>query len=426
MPSGWANPVPSLRITIQEYQNNELMLVATQSGQAREFSDRNLLRTFAAMPWATARIMVLIHWQALKIWLRGGRLPPEAQTTRTGGQLMSAEPGSFIAIETAAGQGGPSLALRWLARALRSMERGKLTLIDAAGNRIVLRGSGPAPRPSGTSGVPGGPCSACCAGAKSASRRVILPATGTPRTCRPCCSSPRTTRRRSPTSPNARPGNGSWTASGTGSAATAGAGAAPISASTTIWATSSTGSGWTLRCPTHRPCSARATRRWRPHNSANTCGCWNGWTAEPGAHILEIGCGWGGFAEAAARQGYRVTGITLSQEQLDYARERVARAGLSDRVELRLQDYRDLHGQYDHIVSIEMFEAVGEEWWPTYFDKLRECLRPGGRAALQVITIDEKVFPRYRESADFIQLYVFPGACCRPCPASMRSRRPPG
>lgn len=138
--------------------------------------------------------------------------------------------------------------------------------------------------------------------------------------------------------------------------------------------------------------------------------------ADDNAHLLEIGCGWGGFAEAAARQGYRVTGITLSQEQLDYARERVARAGLSDRVELRLQDYRDLRGQYDHVVSIEMFEAVGEEWWPTYFEKVRECLRPGGRAALQVITIDEKVFPRYRESADFIQLYVFPGGMLPPVP----------
>ncbi|AGA34347.1 S-adenosyl-L-methionine dependent methyltransferase, cyclopropane-fatty-acyl-phospholipid synthase - like protein [Thioalkalivibrio nitratireducens DSM 14787] len=136
--------------------------------------------------------------------------------------------------------------------------------------------------------------------------------------------------------------------------------------------------------------------------------------AEPGAHILEIGCGWGGFAEAAARRGYRVTGVTLSQEQLEYARERIARAGLSERVELRLQDYRDLSGQYDHVVSIEMFEAVGEEWWATYFDRLCQCLRPGGRAALQVITIDEQAFARYRVSADFIQLYVFPGGMLPP------------
>jgi cyclopropane-fatty-acyl-phospholipid synthase len=138
--------------------------------------------------------------------------------------------------------------------------------------------------------------------------------------------------------------------------------------------------------------------------------------ARPGAHILEIGCGWGGFAETAARQGYRVTGITLSQEQLEYARERIARAGLSDQVELRLQDYRDLQGQYDHIVSIEMFEAVGEEWWPAYFEKLRECLRPGGRAALQVITIEEGAFQRYRDNSDFIQLYIFPGGMLPPVP----------
>ncbi|WP_028484776.1 cyclopropane-fatty-acyl-phospholipid synthase family protein [Thioalkalivibrio sp. ALE17] len=131
--------------------------------------------------------------------------------------------------------------------------------------------------------------------------------------------------------------------------------------------------------------------------------------AEPGAHILEIGCGWGGFAEMAARRGYRVTGVTLSQEQLDYARERIERAGLSDRVELRLQDYRDLDGTFDHVVSIEMFEAVGEQWWATYFDKVRACLRPGGRAALQVITIAEHAFEHYRRNADFIQLYIFPG-----------------
>lgn len=138
--------------------------------------------------------------------------------------------------------------------------------------------------------------------------------------------------------------------------------------------------------------------------------------AEPGAHILEIGCGWGGFAEAAARQGYRVTGITLSQEQLEYARERVARAGLADRVELRLQDYRDLDERFDHVVSIEMFEAVGEEWWPRYFDQVRRCLRPGGRAALQVITIDESAFERYRKNADFIQMYIFPGGMLPPVP----------
>lgn len=138
--------------------------------------------------------------------------------------------------------------------------------------------------------------------------------------------------------------------------------------------------------------------------------------ADEGAHILEIGCGWGGFAETAARQGYRVTGITLSEEQLAYARDRIERAGLSDRVELRLQDYRDLDQQYDHVVSIEMFEAVGEEWWPTYFAKVNQCLRPGGRAALQVITIDERAFAHYRDNPDFIQLYIFPGGMLPPVP----------
>jgi cyclopropane-fatty-acyl-phospholipid synthase len=128
-----------------------------------------------------------------------------------------------------------------------------------------------------------------------------------------------------------------------------------------------------------------------------------------GAHILEIGCGWGGFAELAAREGYRVTGLSLSDAQTAYARDRVARAGLGDRVELRAQDYRDERGVYDGVVSIEMFEAVGERWWPAYFDRLRDALRPGGRACIQSITIDEAKFERYRRGTDFIQQYIFPG-----------------
>ena len=139
--------------------------------------------------------------------------------------------------------------------------------------------------------------------------------------------------------------------------------------------------------------------------------------APPGAHILEIGCGWGGFAEHAARRGYRVTGITLSRQQLAYARERIAAAGLDDRVELRLQDYRDVVETYDHVVSIEMFEAVGEQYWPVYFDTVRRVMRPGGRASLQVITIDAACFEPYRRSADFIQKYVFPGGMLPSVPA---------
>ncbi|HEX4884127.1 MAG TPA: cyclopropane-fatty-acyl-phospholipid synthase family protein [Casimicrobiaceae bacterium] len=129
----------------------------------------------------------------------------------------------------------------------------------------------------------------------------------------------------------------------------------------------------------------------------------------PGAHILEIGCGWGGFAEIAARAGYRVTGLSLSDAQTAYARERIARAGLAERVELRVQDYRDERGVYDGVVSIEMVEAVGERWWPAYFERVRAALRPGGRACLQSITIDEAKFDRYRRGTDFIQQFVFPG-----------------
>ena len=133
---------------------------------------------------------------------------------------------------------------------------------------------------------------------------------------------------------------------------------------------------------------------------------------EPGRddHVLEMGCGWGGFAiEAVQRTGCRVTGITLSQAQADYATARVREAGLSERIDIRLVDYRDLSGCFDHIMSIEMFEAVGERYWPGYFDTVHRCLKPGGRAAFQVITIADDAFASYRQRPDFIQRHVFPG-----------------
>lgn len=131
---------------------------------------------------------------------------------------------------------------------------------------------------------------------------------------------------------------------------------------------------------------------------------------KPGQHVLEIGCGWGGLAEIAAKEyGARVTGITLSREQLDYARERIARAGLSDRVNLELCDYRDVAGTFDHVASVEMFEAVGEQYWQPYMEAVFRALKPGGRAAIQTITIDEAIFEDYRLGADFIQTYIFPG-----------------
>jgi cyclopropane-fatty-acyl-phospholipid synthase len=131
---------------------------------------------------------------------------------------------------------------------------------------------------------------------------------------------------------------------------------------------------------------------------------------KPGDHVLEIGCGWGGFAEYAARQrGLKVTGLTISQEQHDYAVERMKRAGLSDKVEIVMRDYRDEHGVYDGIASIEMFEAVGEKFWPAYFETVRERLKPGANATLQIITISEKRFEIYRKGVDFIQKNIFPG-----------------
>ena len=132
--------------------------------------------------------------------------------------------------------------------------------------------------------------------------------------------------------------------------------------------------------------------------------------ARRGDRILEIGCGWGGFAEHAARQGIRVVGLTLSPSQLAFARQRIDAAGLKDLVDLRLCDYRDFDEPVDHIVSIEMFEAVGREYWGSYFEKLAGLLRRGGRAALQVITIDESLYPQYEANpGGFIQTYIFPG-----------------
>jgi cyclopropane-fatty-acyl-phospholipid synthase len=131
--------------------------------------------------------------------------------------------------------------------------------------------------------------------------------------------------------------------------------------------------------------------------------------ARQGDTVLEIGCGWGGFAEAAARRGMRVTAITISREQLAYSRARLQQAGLSDRVDLQFRDYRDIEGSYDHIVSIEMVEAVGERYWPDYFDVLKRHLAPGGSALVQAIVIADEFFETYRHRPDFIQTHIFPG-----------------
>jgi cyclopropane-fatty-acyl-phospholipid synthase len=141
----------------------------------------------------------------------------------------------------------------------------------------------------------------------------------------------------------------------------------------------------------------------------------------PNDHVLEIGCGWGGFAEFAAREiGCRVTGLTISREQHDFALQRIQKAGLADKVDIRFQDYRDETGRYDRIASIEMFEAVGEKHWPVFFSKMKECLKAGGAAGLQIITIKDEAFDAYRARPDFIQRYVFPGGML-PSPERLRS-----
>ena len=141
----------------------------------------------------------------------------------------------------------------------------------------------------------------------------------------------------------------------------------------------------------------------------------------PGSRVLEIGCGWGALAEMATTEfGATLTGVTLSTEQLDFARQRMERLGVGSQADLRLQDYRDIQdGPYDAICSIEMIEAVGQEYWPTYFQSVQRLLKPGGRACIQSIVIDDALFDRYTRSTDFIQQYIFPGGCL-PCPREFR------
>lgn len=141
---------------------------------------------------------------------------------------------------------------------------------------------------------------------------------------------------------------------------------------------------------------------------------------KPGDHVLEIGCGWGGFAEYAAKErGLKVTGLTISEEQLKFAKKRIEKEGLSHMVDFKLQDYRDETATYDGIASIEMFEAVGEKYWPVYFETVRDRLKPGAKATLQIITLTEQRFEQYRKGVDFIQKYIFPGGML-PSPTALR------
>ena len=130
---------------------------------------------------------------------------------------------------------------------------------------------------------------------------------------------------------------------------------------------------------------------------------------QAGDRLLEIGCGWGTLAIEAARRGANVVGLTLSKEQQSWAERRIAEEGFADRIEIRLQDYRDVAEQFNAVASVEMVEAVGQRWWPAYLDSIARNLRPGGRAALQFISIDHAIFDGYARNVDFIQAYIFPG-----------------
>jgi cyclopropane-fatty-acyl-phospholipid synthase len=165
--------------------------------------------------------------------------------------------------------------------------------------------------------------------------------------------------------------------------------------------------------PTMTYSSARYDRPGQPLDQAQTAKyrkLAEGMGLQAGQSVLEIGCGWGGFAEFAAREvGAKVTAITISEEQFKFAKDRMFRQGLNERADIRFVDYRDVEGQFDRVASIEMFEAVGERYWPQYFGKIHDALTPGGRAGLQIITIRDQDFVEYRNRADFIQKYIFPG-----------------
>jgi cyclopropane-fatty-acyl-phospholipid synthase len=132
---------------------------------------------------------------------------------------------------------------------------------------------------------------------------------------------------------------------------------------------------------------------------------------KPGAHLLEIGCGWGGFMEFAAREGYQITGITISDAQKAFTEDRLSRSGLSHLAKVELEDYRKVSGKFDGVVSIGMFEHVGEKYWPAYFSAVKSFLRPGAKAMVQSITLDEGVFSRARDKRGFIEEVIFPGGC---------------
>jgi cyclopropane-fatty-acyl-phospholipid synthase len=138
---------------------------------------------------------------------------------------------------------------------------------------------------------------------------------------------------------------------------------------------------------------------------------------KPGQRLLEIGCGWGTLAIEAAKRGANVVGLTLSKQQKGWAEQKIARAGLASQIEIRLQDYRDTAEEFDAVASVEMVEAVGRRWWGAYLDAIARNLRSGGRAALQFISIDDRLFDRYVNNPDFIQTYIFPGGCLLDEPA---------
>ncbi|MEZ5448920.1 MAG: DUF1365 family protein [Thiolinea sp.] len=407
-------PGDTLDILIHEYEGDELMLVASQKGTYQPFSTGLLLRQFLRIPFVSLKVMLLIHWQALKIWLQGATLFPQTRSTDRGDYLMSMD--DTLPHPLALQLKQLPTFKRWLMTQFARIQQGRLS-IHLDGEHYIFGHSDEI----------------------HASLHIHRPL----QLVLKCLS------------------KGDL---GFGEAYLAGdwSSEQPADLLTLLlrnWEQFDTllDKRTLLRAPANwlhklRRNNVRNSRRNIAHHYDMGNDFYREWLdtsmtysaalysqpdmtleqaqrakyqrildelqVKPGQSILEIGCGWGGFAEMAAEQGCKVHGITLSREQLAWAQQRLARFGNQTLLELR--DYRHLEGRYDHIVSIEMFEAVGEEYWPGYFRTLERHLKPGGRAVLQTITIGDDWFATYRTRADYIQRYIFPGGML-PNPASLQA-----
>ena len=445
-------PGESVRLRILETDREGPLLAATFSGRRRSLSTRQLLRSFFALPLVTAKIIAAIHWEALRLWLKGMRLVPRphapGQDGLATGKSSAYTPPAFSARAKSSGLATRRLApfdgspmtepisvtfetvhslLADLPRMVRltlgygsKLKRGRLDVILPDG-RTVRLGSGE-PEPVATMKVHdygfaarllrGGDI-----GIAEAYLRGEWETSDLTQFLYLFCVNQEWMRTMLTGGPVARTvlAVRHWLNRNT-----------KRQARRNIYAHYDIGnafySAWLDRSMTY------SSALFEDHTADLTAAQHNKYRRlaeamdlQPGHKLLEIGCGWGGFAEFAAKTyGVQIVALTISREQRDFAQQQIHKAGLGEKVEIKLQDYRDERSDYDRIASIEMIEAVGEQFWPNYFSQLRDRLLPGGRAGIQAITIQDKLFQTYRCQVDFIQRYVFPGGML-PSPQILKS-----